>query len=250
MANEEEDNIVLAVKELYAGYGRIKILHGISLELRKGTITVLLGTNGNGKSTLLKCLSGLLRPDAGDVILNIGEGRKSISLIGKKPYEVVEKGVSLVPEGRRLFGNLSVVENLAMGAFTASARKKLKVNLNHVYDLFPILKERENQLAYTMSGGEQQMLALGRGLMSNPRILLIDEPSIGLAPVLVSRVMAAVKELRDKFGLSILMTEQNLLQASKIADKGYVMIHGKIVSEAESGKLMDADFVRSQYLGK
>jgi len=250
LANEEEDNIVLAVKELYAGYGRIKILHGINLELRKGTITVLLGPNGNGKSTLLKCLSGMLRPDAGDVILNIGEGRKSISLIGRKPYEVVEKGVSLVPEGRRLFGNLSVFENLAMGAFNASARKNLKTNLNRVYELFPILKERKNQLAYTLSGGEQQMLALGRGLMSNPKILLIDEPSIGLAPVLVSRVMAAVKELRDKFGLSILMTEQNLLQASKIADKGYVMIHGKIVSEAESGKLMDADFVKSQYLSK
>ncbi len=250
MANEDEDNIVLNVKELYAGYGRIKILHGINLELRKGTITVLLGTNGNGKSTLLKCLAGMLRPDAGNVILKLGEGEKSISLIGKKPFEVVEKGVSLVPEGRRLFGNLSCGENLAMGAFSAPARKNLKTNLNRVYELFPILKERKNQLAYTMSGGEQQMLALGRGLMSNPRILLIDEPSIGLAPVIVSRVMAAVKELRDKFGLSILMTEQNLLQASKIADKGYVMIHGKIVSEAVSGKLMDADFVRSQYLSK
>ncbi len=154
MANEHDDS-VLTVKELYGGYGRIKILHGINLELRKGTITVLLGTNGNGKTTLLKCLSGLLRPDSGEVILNIGEGMKPISLIGKKPYEVVDKGVSLVPEGRRLFGNLSVEENLAMGAFSPSARKKQKGNLNLVYELFPILKERKSQLAYTMSGGEQ-----------------------------------------------------------------------------------------------
>jgi len=237
---------ILSIENLQAGYGKVRVLHGVSMKVKKSSITVLLGTNGNGKSTLLKCLSGLVRPDSGTIKL-IDSGMET-TLNEKKPYEMVEAGISLVPEGRRLFPLLTIEENLLMGAFKKSARKKRKENLASVYDLFAVLKERRHQLAGTLSGGEQQMLAIGRGLMSSPKILLIDEPSIGLAPILIGKVMAAVKELRDKFGLTVLMTEQNLPQAAKIADWGYLMVHGKIVLEGDSREIQDNELVRKYYL--
>jgi len=237
---------VLTVENLQAGYGGVRVLHGVSVNVKERSITVLLGTNGNGKSTLLKCLAGLLKPDLGSVQLNHDGG--SIELAGKGPPEIVEAGLSLVPEGRRLFPMLTVAENLLMGAYRKSARKRQRENMNFVCGLFPILEERKRQLAGTLSGGEQQMLAIARGLMSNPKLLLIDEPSLGLAPIIISRVMAAIKELRDKHGLTILMTEQNLPQAAKIADWGYIMVHGKIVFEGNAQQIHDNELVRKYYL--
>jgi len=231
---------VLTVENLQAGYGGVRVLHGVSVNVKERSITVLLGTNGNGKSTLLKCLAGLLKPDLGSVRLNHDAG--------KGPPEIVEAGLSLVPEGRRLFPMLTVAENLLMGAYRKSARKRQRENMSFVCGLFPILEERKRQLAGSLSGGEQQMLAIARGLMSNPKLLLIDEPSLGLAPIIISRVMAAIKELRDKHGLTILMTEQNLPQAAKIADWGYIMVHGKIVFEGNAQQIHDNELVRKYYL--
>ena len=241
------DKVALTVKGVYAGYNRVKVLHGVDLRLEKGEIGVLLGTNGNGKTTLLRCLSGLLQPDSGEITLSV-DG--PVNIVGKKAYELVAEGVSLIPEGRLLFASLTVEENLVMGAFSKLARTKVKENMSEVYATFPLLEERKRQLASTLSGGQQQMLAIGRGLMSNPKLLMIDEPSLGLAPILVAKVMAAIKELRDKLGVTVLMAEQNFFQASRIADRGFVMTHGKIVSEAVGDELRDAQFVKNHYLSK
>jgi len=237
---------LLSVENLHAGYGGVRVLHGVSLNVEKGGVTVLLGTNGNGKSTLLKCIAGLLKPDKGSIQLHDDTG--NVELAGKRPQEMVEAGISLVPEGRRLFPISTVYENLLLGAFKKEARGLSRANLHFVYQLFPVLEQRRDQLAGTLSGGEQQMLAIGRGLMSSPKLLLIDEPSVGLAPIIISRVMAAIKELRDKHGLTIMMTEQNLPQAAKIADWGYVMVHGRVVFGGNSQQIHDNELVRKYYL--
>jgi len=209
---------------------------------------VLLGTNGNGKSTLMKSIMGMVRPSVGKIEAEIDGERHD--LIGRSTEEIVDLGIALVPEGRRLFPRLTVEENLLLGAFRQKARARIKENLAFCFECFPRLAERRSQLAGSMSGGEQQMLALGRALMLAPRILLIDEPSVGLAPVLVSRTIEKIKELKDQYNLTVLMAEQNFTQALRIADRGYVIVHGKIAFEGRSAdELNNNELIRKFYLG-
>jgi branched-chain amino acid transport system ATP-binding protein len=238
----------LAIRGLNAAYGAVRVLEDINIEARGGETVVLLGTNGNGKSTLMKCVMGMLRPTAGSIVAEI-EGTTH-DLTNKTTEEIVELGIVLVPEGRRLFPKLTVEENLHLGAYRRTARADLQRNLSTCYELFPVLQERRRQLAGSMSGGEQQMLALARALMSAPRILLVDEPSVGLAPVLVRRTIDKIKELRDQYQLTVLMAEQNFTQAIRIADRGYVIVHGKIAFEGESpDALNNNELIRKFYMG-
>jgi len=238
----------LTVTGVDAGYGSVRALEGVSLAVSPGQTVALLGTNGNGKSTLMKCIMGMLRPSAGAIQAEI-DG-KTHDLVGRTTEEIVDLGISLVPEGRRLFPKLTVEENLLLGAFRRSARSAIEQNLDSCYSTFPVLRERRRQLAGSMSGGEQQMLALGRALMSCPRILLVDEPSVGLAPILVSRTIDKIQELKEKFRLTVLMAEQNFNQAVRIADCGYVIVHGRIAFEGTSAEeLNNNELVRKFYLG-
>jgi branched-chain amino acid transport system ATP-binding protein len=226
----------------------VRVLEDIALEVRAGETVALLGTNGNGKSTLMKCVMGMLRPFAGSIIAEIDGSAHELN--GLATEEIVELGVTLVPEGRRLFPKLTVEENLYLGAYRRTARAQLKRNLEHCFDAFPRLAERRRQLAGNMSGGEQQMLALGRALMTAPRILLIDEPSVGLAPLLVRRTIDKIKELKEQYALTVLMAEQNFTQAIRIADRGYVIVHGKIAFAGESAEeLNNNELIREFYLG-
>jgi branched-chain amino acid transport system ATP-binding protein len=218
------------------------------MEVRSGETVALLGTNGNGKSTLMRCVMGLLAPTAGSIKLEI-DGTTH-ELAGAQTEDIVALGVVMVPEGRRLFPRLSVEENLTIGASRRLARKVLPRNIEFCFEAFPRLKERRSQLAGSMSGGEQQMLALGRALMSEPRILLIDEPSVGLAPVMVKRTIEKIKELKEEKRLTVLMAEQNFHQALTIADRGYVIVHGQIVFAGNSaGELNDNELIRKFYMG-
>jgi branched-chain amino acid transport system ATP-binding protein len=238
----------LAITGLEAGYGLVRILHGVSLTVAEGETVALLGTNGNGKSTLMKSIMGMVRPTAGSIIATI-DG-KPHELIGMATEDIVDLGIALVPEGRRLFPRQTVTENLLMGAFRKLARPAIKQNLAFCFETFPRLAERRNQLAGSMSGGEQQMLALGRALMSAPRLLLIDEPSVGLAPILVARTIDKIKELKDGFQLAVLMAEQNFTQAVRIADRGYVIVHGDIAFEGGSpAELSNNELIRQFYMG-
>jgi branched-chain amino acid transport system ATP-binding protein len=238
----------ITVEGLHAAYGAVRVIEDVTLDVAGGETVVLLGTNGNGKSTLIKSIMGMLRPSAGRIMAEI-DGIKH-DLVGRSTEEIVDLGIALVPEGRRLFPRLTVEENLLLGAFRAKARAQIKANLDFCYEAFPRLAERRSQLAGSMSGGEQQMLALGRALMSAPRILLVDEPSVGLAPVLVSRTIDKIKELKDSYQLTVLMAEQNFPQALRIADRGYVIVHGKIAFEGRSAdELNNNDLIRKFYLG-
>ncbi|MEQ9641076.1 MAG: ABC transporter ATP-binding protein [Alphaproteobacteria bacterium] len=238
----------IVIDNVEAGYGSVKVLHGVSVRVEPGETVVLLGTNGNGKSTLIKCLMGMLVPTAGQVYLE-RDGEK-IDLAGRTPEQVVNLGIALVPEGRRLFPKLTVTENLQLGAYRAAARKQIDDSLDFCFEAFPVLKERRTQLAGSMSGGEQQMVALARAMMSAPEILLVDEPSVGLAPILVSRMIAKIKELKDQRSMTVLMAEQNFNQAIKIADRGYIIVHGEIAFEGESADaLKNNDLVKQYYLG-
>jgi branched-chain amino acid transport system ATP-binding protein len=238
----------LTAQNIEAGYGTVRALHGVSLELNEGETVALLGTNGNGKSTLMKCLMGMVRPTRGELALEIDA--KRIDLAATPTEAIVNLGMAMVPEGRRLFPKLTVEENLALGAFRPLARGKLATNLGYCYDAFPALRERRRQLAGNLSGGQQQMLAIARALMSAPRILLVDEPSVGLAPLLVQQVVTMIKELKEGFKLTVLMAEQNFQQAIRIADRGYIIVHGEIVFEGKSAaELRDNELVKSLYLG-
>ncbi len=238
----------VVVRDVEAGYGGIRVLRGVSMHVEEGETVVLLGTNGNGKSTLMKCIMGIVRPDAGEIYLET-DGQR-VDLIGKRTEEIVQLGIALVPEGRRLLPKLTVEENLLLGAYRRDARAAITRNLEFCYEAFPVLVERRRQLAGSMSGGEQQMLAIARALMSTPRILLVDEPSVGLAPILVSRVIAKIKELREKRDLTVLMAEQNFNQATKIADRGYIIVHGQIEFEGHTtGELRENELVKKYYLG-
>jgi branched-chain amino acid transport system ATP-binding protein len=233
---------------LDAGYGAVRILHDVSLSVGEGQTVALLGTNGNGKSTLMKCVMGMVRPSGGSIVAEIDGHRHE--LVGMPTEAVVDLGISFVPEGRRLFPRLTVTENLLMGAFRPSARAAIRTNLAFCFDVFPRLAERRKQLAGSMSGGEQQMLALGRALMSAPRLLLVDEPSVGLAPLLVARTIDKIKELKDSYQLTVLMAEQNFTQAIRIADRGYVIVHGHIEFEGKSAnELNNNELIRQFYLG-
>jgi branched-chain amino acid transport system ATP-binding protein len=238
----------LVVDNVSAGYGAVRVLHSVSVNVGEGETVVLLGTNGNGKSTLMNCIMGMVTPDSGELYLESDGNR--INLKGKSSEEIVGLGISLIPEGRRLFPLFTVRENLVVGAYRTEARKELEKNLEFSYEFFPILEKRKNQLAGTLSGGEQQMLAVARGLMSNPKILLVDEPSLGLAPILVSEVIAKIKDLKEQYGLAVLMTEQNFNQAIKIADRGYIIVEGKIEFEGkDTAELSEHELVKKFYLG-
>ncbi|OGL63681.1 MAG: branched-chain amino acid ABC transporter ATP-binding protein [Candidatus Tectomicrobia bacterium RIFCSPLOWO2_12_FULL_69_37] len=238
----------LVVKNVEAGYGSVRVLHGVSVEVAEGETVVLLGANGNGKSTLIKCIMGMVRPEAGEIYLE-RDGQR-VDLVGRAPEEVVNLGITLVPEGRRLFPKLTVEENLLLGAYRPDARRAIGSNIEFCYKAFPILEERRRQLAGSMSGGEQQMLAVARALMSAPRILLVDEPSVGLAPIFVSRVIAKIKELKERYNLTVLMAEQNFNQAVKIADRGYIIVHGQIEFEGKDAQaLAGHELVKKYYLG-
>jgi branched-chain amino acid transport system ATP-binding protein len=238
----------LSVTGLDAGYGAVRVLEDVSLSVEPGQTVVLLGTNGNGKSTLMKCVMGIVPSTAGTIVAEIDGERHD--LVGRSTEEIVDLGISLVPEGRRLFPKLTVEENLLLGAFRPLARTSIARNLDSSYETFPVLRERRRQLAGSLSGGEQQMLALARALMSAPKILLIDEPSVGLAPVLVKRTIEKIKELKDRYQLTVLMAEQNFNQAVRIADRGYVIVHGKIAFEGGSAdELNNNELVRKFYLG-
>lgn len=238
----------ITVENLRAGYGAVQVLDGISLSVNDGETVTLLGTNGNGKSTLMKCIMGIVRPTSGSVRAVIDGAEHD--LVGRAPEEIVELGISLVPEGRRLFPRLSVEENLLLGAFRKTARKAMAKNLEFSYATFPRLAERRRQLAGSMSGGEQQMLTLARALMTAPRILLVDEPSVGLAPILVIHTIDKIKELKESYGLTVLMAEQNFNQAIRIADRGYVIVHGKIEYQGGSREdLSNNELIHKLYMG-
>ena len=238
----------LTIEKIDAAYGHVRVLEDVSLNVGGGETVVLLGTNGNGKSTLMKCVMGMVRPRTGRILAEIdGETH---DLVGRTTEQIVDLGIALVPEGRRLVPRLTVEENLALGAFRPTARAQIKPNLEACFETFPRLAERRKQLAGSMSGGEQQMLALGRALMLAPKILLVDEPSVGLAPILVSRTIDKIKELKERLNLTVLMAEQNFNQAIRIADRGYVIVHGKIAFAGNSAdELNNNDLIRKFYLG-
>ena len=238
----------LVIENISAGYGAVQVLHNVSIDVNPGETVVLLGTNGNGKSTLLKSVMGLLHPSNGSIRLDV-DGQET-DLIGMRTEEIVEAGIAMVPEGRRLFSLLTVEENLTLGAYRESARKKINDNLDFCFTTFPRLKERRKQQAGSLSGGEQQMVAVARSLMSDPTILLVDEPSVGLAPILVSQMIAKIKELKELKNLTILMAEQNFNQAIKIADRGYVIVHGQIEFEGKTAaELENNEMIKQLYLG-
>ncbi len=232
---------ILSVKDLRVSYGAIKAVKGISFDISEGEIVTLIGANGAGKSTTLNTIAGLLKPESGEVQF------KGESLIGIKPHKIVSMGIALCPEGRRVFTQMSVEENLEMGGYTRSDAENQET-MERVYERFPRLKERMGQSAGTMSGGEQQMLAMGRALMSRPQLLMLDEPSMGLAPILVQEIFDIVKELNEQ-GTTILLVEQNASMALSIADRGYVLETGTITKTGTGQELLHDDDVRKAYLG-
>jgi len=238
----------LTIAGVHAAYGAVRVIEDVSIRIGAGETVVLLGTNGNGKSTLMKCIMGMVRPRAGSIIAEIDGTHHDLTT--RSTEEIVDLGIALVPEGRRLFPKLTVEENLLLGAFRRTARRQLSRNLDVCFETFPRLAERRAQLAGSMSGGEQQMLALGRALMLAPKILLVDEPSVGLAPILVSRMIEAIASMKERYDLTVLMAEQNFTQAIRIANRGYVIVHGKIAFEGGSAEeLNNNDLIRKFYLG-
>jgi len=238
----------IRVENLCAGYGAVQVLDRISLEVNDGETVALLGTNGNGKSTVMKCIMGMVVPGAGRITAVIDGAEHD--LVGRATEEIVDLGIALVPEGRRLFPKLTVEENLLLGAFRPLARAGISRNSAFCYEVFPVLQERKRQLAGSLSGGQQQMLAIARALMSAPRLLVVDEPSVGLAPILVSHTITKIRELKERYGLTVLMAEQNFHQAIRIADRGYIIVHGEIVFEGKTvAELEQNELVKNYYLG-
>jgi branched-chain amino acid transport system ATP-binding protein len=233
---------MLSVEKIVSAYGNILALKGISLFVEEGKIVTLIGANGAGKTTLLKSISGLVKPVEGSIRF---EGRDISKM---EPHEIVKRGISMVPEGRRVFPRMSVLENLEMGAYLVRDKNVFQSGLEEVYKLFPKLKERTRQLAGTLSGGEQQMLAIGRALMSNPKLLLLDEPSMGLAPIIVEEIFAIIQDINKK-GTTILLVEQNAHMALSIADTGYVLETGHVVLHDSASALLENDQVKKAYLG-
>jgi branched-chain amino acid transport system ATP-binding protein len=234
---------LLDVRELNTYYGQIHALQNVSINVEKGEIVTIIGANGAGKSTLLKTISGLLKPRKGSIRL------EDEDITRLKPHKIVKKGIVQVPEGRRIFGALTVTENLDMGAFTNKDGQKAKKILDRIYQLFPRLKERSRQVAGTLSGGEQQMLAMGRALMTEPRVLLLDEPSMGLAPVLVDQIFDTIRQLHDA-GTTILLVEQNARIALQVASRGYVLQSGAVMLSDTAENLANDATVREAYLGE
>jgi branched-chain amino acid transport system ATP-binding protein len=233
---------MLKINDVNVYYGNIHALKGVSLEINEGEIVTLIGANGAGKSTLLKTISGLLKPKNGEILF---QGQ---SIGGKVAQSIVKQGLSQVPEGRRVFQNMSVEENLELGAYLRNDKQGIREDFEKVYQLFPRLLERKKQLSGTLSGGEQQMLAMGRALMARPRLLLLDEPSMGLAPLLVKTIFKIIKEI-NQTGTTILLVEQNANMALSIADRAYVIETGKIVASGSSEELNQSDQIKMAYLG-
>ena len=233
---------MLKIENLHVSYGGIKALRGISLEVPDGKIVTLIGANGAGKSTTLRTISGLVKADSGSITYDGQE------LLGKPINKVLEAGIAQSPEGRRVFANLSVLENLKVGAYLRKDKSGIEKDLRWVYSLFPRLEERSWQLAGTLSGGEQQMLAMGRALMSHPKLLMLDEPSMGLAPILVEQIFDIIRELH-KAGTTILLVEQNAQAALSVADRGYVLETGKVVTTGTGHELLESPTIKKAYLG-
>ena len=234
---------MLTLKDVHASYGQIAALHGVSLEVAQGQIVTVLGANGAGKSTTIRTIAGLIDSASGTIEF---EGRQ---ILGLSADRIVKLGISVVPEGRQLFGELTVRDNLILGAYTRSDGAEISRQMERVLSYFPVLSERINVWAHLLSGGEQQMLAIGRALMARPRLLVLDEPSLGLAPILVQELFAMIKNLSDAEGISVLLAEQNATQAVGIANHGYVLEVGKVVLEDTAKNLLDNEMVRRAYLG-
>ncbi len=238
----------ITIENLNAGYGAVRVLNGISMRIGSGETVALLGTNGNGKSTIIKCIMGAVRPTSGRVTIEIDGKQYDPSAMRTK--DIVDLGVVLVPEGRRLFPKLTVEENLLLGAYRPTARRTIGQRLEYCYATFPKLRERRRQLSGSMSGGEQQMLALARALMTAPKILIVDEPSVGLAPIAVREVIQKIGELKNEQKLTVLMAEQNFNQATKICERGYFIVHGQVAFAGNSpADLGNNELVRKIYLG-
>ncbi len=233
--------VLLEIKDLHVNYGVITAIKGISLKVFKGEVVTILGANGAGKTTTLQTISGLLKAKSGNIIFDKN------NITNTPAHDIVALGMSHSPEGRRVFGTLSVEENLMMGAYTLKQHDK--ETLGWIYDILPRLKERRKQLAGTLSGGEQQMLAIGRAIMSKPKLLILDEPSLGLAPILVKSIFKAVKEIAQS-GVTVLIVEQNAKAALKLANRGYVLEVGKITHEGTSSQLLNSEVIQEAYLGK
>ncbi len=234
---------MLKIKDLHVSYGGIKALRGINIEVPDGKIVTLIGANGAGKSTLLRTISGLVKAESGSILLDDEE------LIGKQINKICESGIALSPEGRRVFADLTVMENLRIGAYLRNDKKEIEKDLEWVFNLFPRLKERSWQYAGTLSGGEQQMLAVGRALMSRPKILMLDEPSLGLAPLIVQQIFNIIREINNA-GVTVLLIEQNANMALKTADIAYVIETGEIVLSGSGTQVLENPTVREAYLGK
>ena len=234
---------MLKINNLNVSYGGIKALQNVSLEVPEGKIVTLIGANGAGKSTLLKSIAGIVSPESGEISF-LGS-----NIVGNKVYKTVSEGIALVPEGRKVFTDLTVAENLRIGAYLRNDKKEIEKDIEWVYSLFPRLKERNWQYAGTLSGGEQQMLAVGRALMSRPKLMMMDEPSLGLAPLVVQDIFSIIKEV-NKAGVTILLIEQNANMALKTADLGYVLETGKIVLTGSGKELLENESVKEAYLGK
>ena len=243
MSAAQTREVILKIEDIHTFYGSIEALKGISLEVREGEVVTLIGANGAGKSTTLRSINGLNRPREGSIVF------KGKNITTRAPHEIVAMGISQSPEGRRLFPRMSVVENLEMGAFQRSDRRGIREDLDRVYSLFPRLAERKNQQAGTMSGGEQQMCAIGRALMARPELLMLDEPSMGLAPIFVERIFETIVEV-NKQGTTILLVEQNALMALDAAQRGYVLETGRVALADDAKNLRENEQVRKTYLGE
>ena len=235
--------MLLELKNVEAAYGNIKALKGINLSVPEGKIVTLIGANGAGKSTTMKTIMGIMKPIAGDVLF------KGESIAGMKTHNIVRKGVVLVPEGRQILQNMTVRENLEMGAYQRNDAEGIKEDLSKVFERFPRLFERQGQFAGTLSGGEQQMLAIGRAVMAKPEVMLLDEPSMGLAPLVVQQIFDVIKDI-NKMGTTVLLVEQNAKKALSIADRAYVLETGKIVTSGKASELLENDSIKKAYLGE
>jgi len=234
---------LLKVQEIETYYGNIKALKGISLDVARGEIVALIGSNGAGKTTLLNTISGILKARQGKILL------EDKDITNLPPYRIVEKGISQVPEGRQVFGKFTVIENLKAGGYRLRKTRQYKEDVEKIFSYFPILRERANQLAGTLSGGEQQMLAMARGLMSSPQIMLLDEPSLGLAPLIVQEIFKIMEELNQR-GITFLLVEQNAYMALEISNRAYILQVGEIALQGESKILMDNEEVKKKYMGE
>jgi len=236
------EETLLKVRKLDTFYGSLQVMWDVSIEIKSGEIVAIIGANGSGKSTLLNTISGIIHPAAGSIVF------KGVDITILDPFQIVALGISQVPEGRRIFPDLSVLDNLILGSYSRNARPKKEQNLEVVYELFPILAERRNQLSKTLSGGEQQMLVLGRGLMSDTELMLIDEMSLGLAPIVLNNVYKALQKIRDR-GITILFVEQNVRRSLEEADRAYIMEVGRVVLSGDVADLREEEEVKKAYFG-